>query len=221
MESVKFPGSPGTPLFPLSPERVNGTRPPYGGHVPQSPSLPEFGKPSLGGEPFSMNTRSPGRSPYRHSRNNSDAVVQGMIARFDNMSIKDFRANHEVAMKRVEIAREMAEMESSKLREQLEAKDADSKKMREELRKLKKELEESRERERKVAKRLDVTMVRRDLALIPLLMIYRRLPINPRTRTNTSLPRWKRNVASYEKMHSNPRLPWSNCRRSSRRRGVP
>jgi hypothetical protein len=160
MEPVKFPPSPGTPLFPLSPERVNGTRPPYG-HVAQSPSLPEFGKPSLpstGGEAFSLGPRSP-RSPYRHSRNNSDAVVHGMIARFDNMSIKDFRANHEVAMKRVEIAREMAEMDSTKLREQLETKDGDAKKMREELRKLKRDLEESRDRERKVAKRLDVTMV--------------------------------------------------------------
>jgi seryl-tRNA synthetase len=125
----------------------------------QSPSIPEFGKPSMTVDPFAISAKS-SKSPFRHSRNNSDAVVQGMIARFDSMSIKDYQANHELAMKRVEIAREMAEIESKKLKEQMLSKEDDAKKLREETRKLKKELDEARERERKVVRRLDVVMVR-------------------------------------------------------------
>jgi hypothetical protein len=160
MESVKFPASPGTPLFPLSPERVNGARLPYNGQVLQSPSIPEFGKPSMPGDPFTVSSKSPKSPfPHRHSRHNSDALVQGMIARFDNMSIKDYRANQDAAMKRMEMAREMAENESKKLKEQVQSKEDDTKKLKEEARKLKKELDEARERERKVVKRMDVVMV--------------------------------------------------------------
>jgi hypothetical protein len=154
----KFPASPGTPLFPLSPERVNGTRPPYSGPMSQSPPVPEFGKLSMGVDPFVFTSKT--KSPLGHSRNNSDALVQGMVARFDSMSIKDYRSRDEIAIKRADMAREMAEMESKKLKEEAGAREADVKKIKEESRKLKKELDEMRERERKGAKRLEVIMVR-------------------------------------------------------------
>jgi hypothetical protein len=158
MEAAKLAASPGTPLFPLSPERVNGAKLPYS-HS-HSPSIPEFGKQSMTVDPFALSLKS-GKSPFRqhHSRNNSDAMVQGMIARFDTMSIKDYKLNHENALKRVEIAREMAEIEGTKLKEQVQIKDEEAKKTREELRKLHKELESSKERERKVSRRLEVVMV--------------------------------------------------------------
>jgi hypothetical protein len=162
---VKF-ASPGTPLFPLSPERVNGSRPPYNGPLSQSPSQPEFGKPSLNAsmnaDPFVFNPSSP-KSPFRHSRNNSstsDALVQGMVARFDGLTVRDYKASSELAVKRAEMAREMAELERDKLKREMSAREEDMRKIKEEGRKLKKELEEGRERERKVTKRVDVLMVR-------------------------------------------------------------
>lgn len=160
METTKFPASPGTPLFPLSPERVNGAKLPHNGKSMQSPhaAMPEFGKPSLTVDPFLLTSKSP-KSPFRHSRHNSDALVQSMIARFDHMTVKDYRANHENAIKRVEIAREMAEIESKQLKEELAHKDEDTRKVKEEARKLKRELEDAKDRERKVSRRLDVLMV--------------------------------------------------------------
>jgi hypothetical protein len=158
METTKAFASPGTPLFPLSPERVNGAKLPYNGKPMQSPAMPEFGKPSLTVDPFLLTSKSP-KSPFRHSRHNSDALVQSMIARFDHMTVKDYRAQHENAIKRVEIAREMAEIESKQLKEELVHKDEDTRKVKEEARKLKKELEDAKDRERKVSRRLDVLMV--------------------------------------------------------------
>lgn len=149
----KFPQSPGTPLFPLSPERVNGSRPPYGGTTtPQSPSMPEFVKPSE----FSLNPSSPS-SRRSHTRNNSEALVQGMVARFDSLSIKDHQQMHrrdEVAIKRAEMAREMAELELGKVRKEREDRENDVKRYREECRRLKRDVEEQKERERKLVKRL-------------------------------------------------------------------
>ncbi|KAL9089780.1 MAG: hypothetical protein Q9165_005574 [Trypethelium subeluteriae] len=133
-----FPPSPGTPLFPLSPERVNGTRPPYGQdskpslvmdpRMPPSPLLPSL----------------PSWSPQRpsHSRTNSD--VQGMVARFNNLEINDhaeMRRRDELALRKAEVGREQAEMRMEKLRE--------------ELRKLQKEGSEGRDRERRMAKRIE------------------------------------------------------------------
>ncbi|KAF2673747.1 hypothetical protein BT63DRAFT_165607 [Microthyrium microscopicum] len=182
MDTFKFPASPSTPLYPLSPERVNGTRPPYAGpisHHSHTPSLPEFGKSTplaaahnrpLHGSiptvaPFQLDPiapSSPPKSPLRsagsHSRTNSDALVQGMIARFDGLSVKDWKAQSETAVKRAEIAREMAELETRKIKELCGEVEGERKKKSEEARKLKRELEESRERERKVARRLEVLM---------------------------------------------------------------
>ena len=146
----KFPASPGTPLFPLSPERVNGNRSPYGGgHLAQSPSLPEFSTSQFG-------------LKSSHSRDNSDANVQGMVARFNSLEIRDHKEIHrrdEIAIKRAEMAREMAEMDLKKIKDEKEEVEREGKKWREEVRKLRKEIEEGRERERKGAKRLEVVMV--------------------------------------------------------------
>ncbi|KAF2396367.1 hypothetical protein EJ06DRAFT_534096 [Trichodelitschia bisporula] len=203
---VFFPASPGTPLFSLSPERVNGTRPPYSGPVNASPEFakhdygksdfnnsafntpsfgkpdfkPEFGKPSLNAastiDPFVI-TGSPScvsalGSPIRgtsllgspnrgHSRSGSaasasDAHVQGMVARFDALSIRDWKASGELAIKRAEMAREMAELEREKLKTEVDALTEELRKVREEARRVKKELDEAREERRKGAKRIEV-----------------------------------------------------------------
>ncbi|KAF2120290.1 hypothetical protein BDV96DRAFT_642129 [Lophiotrema nucula] len=67
--------SPGMPIFPVSPERVAGTRPPYNGPAPPSPSLPDL-------------------RPLRtlsHRRNDSDVSVHGLAAMFENLEVKDFK----------------------------------------------------------------------------------------------------------------------------------
>ncbi|KAL1598791.1 hypothetical protein SLS60_007933 [Paraconiothyrium brasiliense] len=63
------------PLFPVSPERTAGTKPPYGPPPAQSPSLPDLRT-----------------SPLRkHRRNDSDVSVQGLAAMFENLEVKDFK----------------------------------------------------------------------------------------------------------------------------------
>lgn len=102
------------------------------GGLPQSPSLPEI------------------NALRAHVRTNSD--VQGLVKRFEHLDVRDkdaesveYRKRHEAELRRAQIAREEAE--------------SDAKRLREEVRRLKKEGEESRERERMVAKRLEVVMV--------------------------------------------------------------
>lgn len=113
--------------------------------------------------PFQVDaTETPSRSPFRnaaHSRVNSDAMVQGMIARFDGLSVRDWKAQGEVALKRAEMAREMAEMEGEKFKALFKAEEEDKRNIKEEGRKLKKDIEEGKERERKTARRLEVLMV--------------------------------------------------------------
>ena len=91
----KFPASPGTPLFPVSPERVNR-------QLPQSPSLP-----SMHHDPFAT-----------HSRGNSD--VQGKVAQFNNLSKEaaQRRKENEAALKRAVLGREEAESEARRLKEE-------------------------------------------------------------------------------------------------------
>ncbi len=74
------------------------------------------------------------------------------------MTIKDYRQRDEVAIKRVEMAREMAELERDRCKKDLVERQEDVKKAKEEARRLKKELDEMKERERKVVKRLDVVV---------------------------------------------------------------
>ena len=93
----KFPASPGTPLFPVSPERVNRQ------HLPQSPSLPSTLADSyLGG----------------HTRSPSD--VQGKVAQFNNLSREaaQRRRDSEAALKRAVLGREEAESETRRLKEE-------------------------------------------------------------------------------------------------------
>ena len=133
-----FPQSPGVPLFPLSPERVNGTRPPYGQdtkpsltidpRMSQSPSLPSL----------------PSWSPEKMSHGRSGSEVQGMVARFNNLEINDhaeLRRRDEIALRKAEMGWEQAELRMEKLRE--------------ELRRMQKEAAEGRDRERRMAKRIE------------------------------------------------------------------
>lgn len=98
---------------------------------------------------------------FRHARNNSasDAHVQGLVARFDGLSVKDYKAQSEVAIRRADMARDMAEMERDKSRREAKALEEEVRRMREEMRKTKKDIEEGKERERKASKRLEVVMV--------------------------------------------------------------
>jgi hypothetical protein len=150
---TRFAASPGTPLFPLSPERVNKLG--LG-----APASPKFGEPGLSLKP-SLLSGSP-ESHFRRSRNNSGAVdpyVQGLVARFDGLSVKDYKAQSEVAIRRADMAREMAEMEQDKSRREAKALDEEVRRMREEMRKAKKEIEDGREGSRKLAKRLEAVIV--------------------------------------------------------------
>ena len=98
MEPVyNFPASPGTPLFPVSPERAN--RQP----LPQSPSLA-----SDLHDPFKM----------AHLRENSD--VQNKVAQFNSLSKEaaQRRKDNEAAMRRAVLGREEAESEARRLRDE-------------------------------------------------------------------------------------------------------
>ena len=96
----RVPASPGTPLFPVSPERTNRQQ-----SLPQSPSLPNgFSTRGLN-DPFG----SPGRV--------SD--VQGKVAQFNNLSRESTqkRKENEAALKRAVVGREEAESELRRLKE--------------------------------------------------------------------------------------------------------
>jgi len=97
----KLPASPGTPLFPVSPERANRQQ------LPLSPSRQSDFSP-LHNETF---------KGY-HSRNSSD--VQGKVAQFNNLSkeASQKRKDHEAALKRAVVGREEAESETRRLKEE-------------------------------------------------------------------------------------------------------
>ncbi|KAK8178022.1 hypothetical protein IWX90DRAFT_482952 [Phyllosticta citrichinensis] len=141
----------GTPLYALSPERLNGIRSPHNG----SPNGREnYSRGSLPASPAEIKLGSPPRmSPTR----NSDAHVQGMVARFNTLDIRDPKRD-EAAIRRLELAREMAENDAQKSKEQKEEIERQAYKVREEARKMRKELEDSRGRENKVSKRLEGVM---------------------------------------------------------------
>ncbi|MCJ1427817.1 hypothetical protein MMC29_005723, partial [Sticta canariensis] len=98
---VSFPASPGTPLFAVSPERVN--RQPI---IPQSLSLPSglahHHEPSI----------------TAHTMTTSD--VQGKVAQFNNLSKEAIqrRKDNEAALKRAVMGREEAESETRRMKEQ-------------------------------------------------------------------------------------------------------
>ena len=129
---MAVPHAPGMPLFPVSPERMNASKQ----HIPQSPSMPAF----------TTHHISSANSSPTHQKNSD---VQGMVARFNALEIKDhqeLRRRDEAALKRAQVGREQAE--------------EDCRRMREDARALRKDVEEGRERERRVAKRVESVMVR-------------------------------------------------------------
>ncbi|KAL9593014.1 MAG: hypothetical protein Q9179_006165 [Wetmoreana sp. 5 TL-2023] len=98
MDSVfKFPASPGTPLFPVSPERANRQA------LPNSPSLPSDLQ-----DPFKT----------AHLRENSD--VQSKVAQFNSLSKEAVqrRKDNEAAMRRAVLGREEAENETRRLKDE-------------------------------------------------------------------------------------------------------
>lgn len=134
--------------------------------------MPEFGRVSPFGklpnfsasDVFTLNPSTPSlhRSESSHSRTNSDAHVQGMVARFNQLDIKDLKELHrrdEVAIKRAEMAREMAEMELARCRREKDELEERMRSVREDGRTARKELEDSKDRERRTGKRLEVSMV--------------------------------------------------------------
>ncbi len=95
--ACKLPASPGMPLFPVSPERVN--RQP----LPQSPSLPSNLQ-----DPLKM----------AHLKETSD--VQNKVAQFNSLSKEAVqrRKDNEAAMRRAVLGREEAENETRRLKEE-------------------------------------------------------------------------------------------------------
>lgn len=93
----KMPASPGTPLFPVSPERANRQA------ISHSPSLP-----------FDLH------DPFKsaHLRENSD--VQSKVAQFNSLSKEAVqrRRDNEAAMRRAVLGREEAENETRRLKEE-------------------------------------------------------------------------------------------------------
>ncbi|KAL9039581.1 MAG: hypothetical protein Q9214_004819 [Letrouitia sp. 1 TL-2023] len=93
----KIPASPGTPLFPVSPERANRQQ------LPPSPSLPS-------------DLQDPSRAA--HLRESSD--VQNKVAQFNNLSKEaaQRRRDNEAAMRRAVLGREEAESEARRIKDE-------------------------------------------------------------------------------------------------------
>ncbi|KAL8690068.1 MAG: hypothetical protein Q9218_004407, partial [Villophora microphyllina] len=127
----KFPASPGTPLFPVSPERAN--RQP----LPQSPSLP-----------------SDLHDPFKTTQLKENSDVQNKVAQFNSLSKEAVqrRKDNEAAMKRAILGREEAENETRRLkdenrvlRKELEEGKAREKKVAERIESVMEELHRSKE----------------------------------------------------------------------------
>ena len=102
MEPVqRFAPSPGTPLFPVSPERANRQQ------LPGSPSRQSD---------LSL-LQNEGLKGFS-SRNSSD--VQGKVAQFNSLSkeVSQRRKDNEAALKRAVVGREEAESETRRLKEE-------------------------------------------------------------------------------------------------------
>ena len=95
--NFKFPGSPGTPLFQVSPERVNQQR------------------------ASTIFDDSPSGSPHRHSRESS---VHEKVAAFNSLAFQGKqleRKANDAALKRAMLGREEAESEMRRYREETQA----------------------------------------------------------------------------------------------------
>ncbi|KAF4545399.1 hypothetical protein BFW01_g10039 [Lasiodiplodia theobromae] len=161
----------GSPLAALSPERLNNMRSPLmlpttttgRGSLPCSPtsSASDNGSGSNNTDYYgSLRLGSPPKlraSHHGHARNSS-SDVRAAVARFEQLDHRELHRRDEAAVRRAEMAREMAELDARRLRDDKDGFEKEARRIREEARKMKKEAEESRERERKVAKRLEVVM---------------------------------------------------------------
>lgn len=94
-----FPASPGTPLFAVSPERVN--RQPI---IAQSPSLPS--------------DLAHLRDPFVTTPTKGTSDVQGKVAQYNNISNIQRRKDNEAAVKRAIMGREEAESETRRMKEE-------------------------------------------------------------------------------------------------------
>lgn len=136
----RFPASPGTPLFPVSPEREN-RKYPAPSQLPPSPSMmPSSISPS---RTILHHENSPSANPQY----TSTSSVQGKVAQFNHLTKEaaQRRKDSEAALNRAVMGREEAENESRRLRETNDA--------------LRREVEEGRGRERRVGERLESVMV--------------------------------------------------------------
>nr|POE73020.1 hypothetical protein CFP56_30959 [Quercus suber] len=144
MESPSVFRFPGKPLQQLSPERLNSTRPSV-----------SSGKTSKSAEHSDSAIESVPSSPTRRANLFADYDPNGaskvLVKRFEHLDVRDKdaesserRKKHEAELRRAQIAREEAETDVMRLRE--------------ETRRLKKEGDDGRERERRVGKRLEVVM---------------------------------------------------------------
>ncbi|KAE9370122.1 hypothetical protein N431DRAFT_484428 [Stipitochalara longipes BDJ] len=130
--TFKFPGSPGTPLFQVSPERVNQQRPPHiSTHSHHSSA--------------SFDSNASPTSQNRHTRESS--IVQDKVAAFNSLAYQGKqleRKTNDAALKRAMLGREEAESEMRRYRD--------------ETRSLRRQVEEGKERERRVGERLENVM---------------------------------------------------------------
>lgn len=127
--SYKFPGSPGTPLFQVSPERVNQQRP-ISMFDPDSDSA-------------SLHHLSESRGGHSRESSVHDKVAQFNSLAFQGKQLE--RKANDAALKRAMLGREEAESEMRRYRD--------------ETRSLRRQVEEGKERERKVGERLETVMV--------------------------------------------------------------
>ncbi len=91
------PASPGTPLFPVSPERSNRQA------LPHSPSLP-----------------STLHDPFKSARSQENSDVNSKVAQFNSLSKEaaQRRKDNEAAMRRAVLGREEAESEAKRARDE-------------------------------------------------------------------------------------------------------
>ncbi|TVY56650.1 hypothetical protein LCER1_G002449, partial [Lachnellula cervina] len=127
--SFKFPGSPGTPLHQVSPERVNQQRP-----------ISMF-------EPDSDSAGIPRFSEVKGHSHSRDSSVHDKISQFNTLAFQGKqleRKANDAALKRAMLGREEAESEMRRYRDETRA--------------LRHHVEEAKERERKVGERLETVM---------------------------------------------------------------
>ncbi|KKY18823.1 hypothetical protein UCDDS831_g05763 [Diplodia seriata] len=100
------------------------------------------------------------RASNHHQRNSSSSsdAVRAAVARFEQLDHRELHRRDEAAVRRAEMAREMAELDARRLRDDKDGVEREARRIRDEAKKMKKEVDESRERERRVAKRLEMVM---------------------------------------------------------------